>query len=288
MLTIARILAVGAAGLAIAACAEERQTAADWIDENVPQERYQRALKAEPTGSQFNRGLYKGYLELAATERAEYDWSHSRHFSKKALAAAEDQDVDPDPLYDRKISSEALAELKAARKSLAAALDRGARLRVPARAAEAQVSFDCWVQEQEEDHQPADIAACRDRFYAAIGGVQSAMGLEGRSDYVVYFGSGSAEVAEQQLEKVMDAAAIAKGRSVKVLVSGHADQTGADARNLALSQERAAAVEKLLLSAGVKSDQIITSRHGTAQPVVATGPGTAEARNRRVEINLVK
>src|SRR3546814_7288426 len=36
------------------------------------------------------------------------------------------------------------------------------------RSAEAQVAFDCWMEQQEENFQPDDIAACRDRFEAAM------------------------------------------------------------------------------------------------------------------------
>lgn len=287
MSSFARILITGTAALLLAACAQEAEFARSWLEQNLPKETYQTAKDTEPTGSAFNRQLYDGYIALAAAEREEYDWGDSSHFAEKALAAAEDQDVDPDPLYGRSLPSDTVGELKAARKSLSSLLQRGARNKVPATAAEAQVGFDCWAQEQEENHQSEDITACRDRFYAAIGRVQSAMGLR-KDDYVVYFNSGSADLARQQLDKVMDAAVTAKGRSLKLLVSGHTDTTGTGERNSILSEERAEAVKKLLLSAGIEDDQIVTSAHGTAQPAVTTGPDSPEFKNRRVEIKLVR
>ncbi len=67
-----------AAGLLLGACAEQRMTASTWIEENLPQERYQAAAKAEPMGSAFNRHLFDGYIKLAEGERVEYDWADSR------------------------------------------------------------------------------------------------------------------------------------------------------------------------------------------------------------------
>lgn len=286
MANVARILMTGTAALLLAGCAREAEVARSWIEQNLPQETYQVARNTEPTGSAFNRQLYEGYMELAAGERAEYDWGDSRHFANKALAAAEDQEVGPDPLYDRDLPVDSLDEFKLARRALTSVLERGARSQLTVDAAKAQVSFDCWAQEQEENHQSEDITACRNDFYDAIGKVQTAMGLR-KDDYVVYFNSGSANPAKRQLDKVMDAAVTAKGRSLKVLVSGHTDTTGTGERNKLLGAERAEAVKKLLLSVGLKDDQIVTSAHGAAQPAVATGPGTPEPKNRRVEIKLV-
>ena len=52
--------------------------------------------------------------------------------------------------------------LSGARSRLIAAFGAGARKRAPKQAAEAQLRFDCWMQEQEENFQPDDIdAPCR-------------------------------------------------------------------------------------------------------------------------------
>src|SRR3546814_7146483 len=58
--------------------------------------------------------------------------------------------------------------LTSSRERLMAVLAAGAAQSDPTQAAEAQVAFDCWMQEQEENFQPDDIAACRDRFEAAM------------------------------------------------------------------------------------------------------------------------
>ncbi len=280
-----RFVILGMSAPFLAACAEQGQQADAWIQENIYQEPYAAAKAAEPKGSEFNRLLYEGYLALAAGERAEYDWADSGAFSKKALAAAENQDVAPDSLYDRELPVDARDELSAARMDLMALLQRGARDKAPGRAAEAQVSFDCWMQEQEENRQPEDIAACRDRFQAALAKVKT---VKAPSAHIVYFKTGSADFGQAQVEKLMKAAALAKGTSLKVLVSGHTDSAGNQAKNIALSEARTKMVTDLLISAGVKAEQIEAKHYGEARPAVETSPGAAEARNRRVEIKLIR
>ena len=283
------IAVVGVSAPLLAACAEQGQMADDWIQRNIYQEPYAAAAAAEPKGSEFNRQLHAGYLTLAATERAEYDWGDSGAFAKKALAAAEDYDVTPDTLYDRKLPTEAREDLSAARKDLMALLRKGAQDKAPATAAEAQVSFDCWMQEQEENYQPADIAACRERFQTALAQVKTAMGQpSSASARVVYFETGSATLSTEQLDKLARAAALAKGTSYKVLISGHTDTTGSGERNTALSEARAEAVRDMLISAGLKAEQIEAKHFAASKPAVETAPGTAEPKNRRVEIQVIR
>ncbi len=281
------IAILGLSAPLLTACAEQGRMADTWIQQNIYQEPYAAAKAAEPKGSEFNRQLHAGYLALAATERAEYDWSDSAAFSRKALAAADDQDVAPDSLYDRKVPVDSRDDLSTARDDLMALLQKGARAKAPATAAEAQVSFDCWMQEQEENRQPADIAACRERFKIAVGQVKTAMGQPSGAQ-IVYFKTGSADLAKAQLEKLMKAAALAKGTSYKVLVSGHTDSAGSDEKNEMLSAARAKMVADLLISSGVKAEQIEAAHYGAARPAVETKAGMAEAKNRRVEVRIIR
>ena len=86
MLKVLVMLTFGSAALLLGACTEQQPGMKAWIEENVPQESYQVAKKAEPTGDAFSRHLYEGYMELAERERAEYDWGDSGRFADKALA----------------------------------------------------------------------------------------------------------------------------------------------------------------------------------------------------------
>jgi OOP family OmpA-OmpF porin len=278
-------IAVATAVILLAACAEGIGL----------QDDYEAARGSTPEGSDFNRHLHAGYLELSATERAEYDWADSGHFATKALSAAGDEQVSPDPIYARRLPSGSVATLTEARKQLTSALESGARTRTPETTAKAQTSFDCWLQEQEEDHQSRDIALCRERFYAALARVQTDMGLPavasaGSGDgYLVFFDFNSAKLTGQGMATVEAAAAALKtGAAAKVSLSGHADASGAAAYNMELSKRRLEAVEQLLLSAGVKAEQIGLVPYGETRPRVMTDANAPASQNRRVEIKLLR
>lgn len=54
-----------------------------------------------------------------------------------------------------------------------------------------------------------------------------------------------------------------------LLVTGHADRIGSDAYNMKLSERRAAAVKKYLVSKGIEDKRIETMGKGESEPVVA-------------------
>lgn len=122
----------------------------------------------QPQGSPFENALFSGYADLAAQERAEYDWSDAAYFVKKARAAAGGETVLPDALTARDLPTDATETVADAHAALMEVLDAGARQSMPAQAADAQVAYDCWVQELEENLQPDDIAACKARLDAAM------------------------------------------------------------------------------------------------------------------------
>lgn len=105
--------------------------------------------------------------------------------------------------------------------------------------------------------------------------------------FVVYFEADSERMtAESRAGWAALAAAIA-GRPVpEVTVSGHADRAGAETHNLELSRRRAEAVRDRLVAAGVDPAWIEVAWFGEGRPAVATPDGTAEPRNRRVELRV--
>ena len=58
---------------------------------------------------------------------------------------------------------------------LTVAMAKGGALKAGKHAAAAQTSFDCWMQEAEENFQPKDIAACRNNFYGAMSLLEGAV-----------------------------------------------------------------------------------------------------------------
>jgi outer membrane protein OmpA-like peptidoglycan-associated protein len=67
-------------------------------------------------------------------------------------------------------------------------------------------------------------------------------------------------------------------------LAGHADRSGSDRYNQALSQRRANNVAAKLAAAGVGSDAISIKAYGESSPAVQTPDGVREPLNRRVEI----
>ena len=77
-------------------------------------------------------------------------------------------------------------------------------------------------------------------------------------------------------------------------IKGYTDNIGSNAYNLKLSEERAASVEKYLLSKGVKSSRLGTEGLGEMQPIAPNEFGndtdnpSGRQKNRRVEFQLIK
>lgn len=137
-----------------------RVLAGDWdVEEvkNLPQ----------PDG-EFERALFAEYVRLGAAERAEADWNDTTFFLNRARRLSQGRYREPTNIGDRNMPADALAELTDARRRLMIALSSTRIWRQPVESAQAQASFDCWMQEREENFQEADISSCRSAFLAVI------------------------------------------------------------------------------------------------------------------------
>ncbi|HYE00864.1 MAG TPA: OmpA family protein, partial [Alphaproteobacteria bacterium] len=105
------------------------------------------------------------------------------------------------------------------------------------------------------------------------------------SAYVVFFDFDRADITAEAARIIAEAANAARTNSVtRIAVTGHADRSGTDRYNLALSQRRADAVRAELVRQGVTNDSITVAARGEAEPLVPTADGVREPQNRRVEI----
>lgn len=165
------------------------------------------------------------------------------------------------------------------------ALAAAAADKLPQDAAKAQGQFDCWIEQQEENHQPAHIAACREGFYGALGRIEAGEPELVAEPLMVRFAFDSAVLLPQTLDAVRQAFARAEaGGGAKLAVTGHADRAGPQDYNLKLSLRRAEAIKDALLSLGARPDDIVLSGQGETQPAVVTPDNVREPANRRVEI----
>ena len=72
-----------------------------------------------------------------------------------------------------------------------------------------------------------------------------------------------------------------------VNVDGHTDNVGDAAKNLKLSQDRAAAAVTYLVGKGVAASRLVSAGYGLTKPVADNKTAAGRAQNRRVEFNLL-
>lgn len=246
---------------------------------------------AETSGSPFTRALAEQYRQTVTYEAdSMYDWADAAYFAGKGLRTASGEVVEPETLDGWNIPADSVDDLQSARGRLSKVLSDGARDSHPDNAAVAQAKFDCWVEQQEENHQPDHIAACRDGFMTSMAEIESLMSpaVITPVDYLVFFDNDSARLTESgltTLQTLIDAAKTG-GTSPVVTVVGHADRAGNDAYNLALSLRRAEAIQAALVSEGLTDARILLEAAGESSPLVETPDGISEPSNRRAVIKV--
>lgn len=73
----------------------------------------------------------------------------------------------------------------------------------------------------------------------------------------------------------------------RVEISGHTDNTGTEAHNLQLSQQRAQAVSDYLIRKGLDSGRFTRNGYGSKRPLVANDTDENRQKNRRIEFKLL-
>ncbi|ADU97568.1 OmpA family protein [Thermovibrio ammonificans] len=101
----------------------------------------------------------------------------------------------------------------------------------------------------------------------------------------VLFGLNSAELKPEAVKELQRIAQTLKENpKTTVVVVGYTDNTGSLKYNLKLSKERAEAVKKVLVEAGVRPERILVFGCGPKNPIAPNDTPQHRALNRRVEI----
>lgn len=248
----------------------------------------------QANSSEFGNTLSAGYLRLSQAEYSEGDYADSDYFALRSIAAGTSGTVvEPPAATTRNLPADGADAAAKGHAALVDVLNRGAREKAPQLAATAQTSYECWIQELEENDQPAHITACREQFEGLIPALQTAVGAPKKAKPVkgklfkVFFGTGSARLNDDANAVIAEAAKHADNfKAARVVVSGYTDTAGSGAGNQALSDRRAAVVAAALRIRGVARDSIKTNAYGERFPDMRTGDGVAEGKNRRVEISV--
>lgn len=95
-------------------------------------------------------------------------------------------------------------------------------------------------------------------------------------------------VFQPGFNSVLDSVAkvLAKYNKTAVYVTGYTDNTGSDAYNNKLSQERASAVANYLSLRGVNASRMVVRGLGKANPIASNATADGRAQNRRVELSI--
>jgi outer membrane protein OmpA-like peptidoglycan-associated protein len=101
----------------------------------------------------------------------------------------------------------------------------------------------------------------------------------------VLFATGSAELMAGALDRLDTLSEVLRQNpSATLEIEGHTDATGSSVTNVRLSEQRAQAVQRELLRAGVDSRRIVARGLGAAQPVASNATAEGRQQNRRVEV----
>jgi outer membrane protein OmpA-like peptidoglycan-associated protein len=103
------------------------------------------------------------------------------------------------------------------------------------------------------------------------------------------FEFGTTQLTRASNPTVNNLAAILKAYpSAEVQLEGHTDNVGDPDANKALSFNRAESVKALLVKNGVTAKRLSTTGHGQDRPVAANNTEAGKARNRRLELVVLK
>lgn len=258
-----------------------------------------------PEGRSFAYYLAAGYRRYAKHQDNAHDFEDAAKFLFRAGAVDRGERVEPELLAMRTLPAYAVDDLLYARQRLTSVLNRGAAQRFPKLSASAQVHFDCWMEQQEENNQPQGIHQCRRNFEADVVRLETALiervhaptpcpapaPAKAACDSTplrVHFELGKHDLTSAGRDALQQAIESSRrAGNLPLVVSAHADRSGSDAYNDALSKRRLDTVIAALEAAGMARDKLARAEHfGERRPRIETADGVRHPENRRVEIHV--
>lgn len=259
----------------------------------------------------YDTALQLRYEALANMESSEGDGGDEWRFWNKAVDAGDGYLVLPDDPASRDLGATDMAFARDTYAQLLASYRAGLPGSATILLADAQVNFDCWLNDTEEGVNPQRAQICRARVAEAlanlartitpvpvasindtrVAAVSGETGTPASSlpilpvTHRLMFGFDSAELdaeAQAGLDEIVRQTSAYPQAEVRVI--GHTDRAGDATYNRQLAEERAANVAEALRLRGINLARIDEIPAGESDPAIATPDGVAEPQNRRVEI----
>jgi Outer membrane protein and related peptidoglycan-associated (lipo)proteins len=103
--------------------------------------------------------------------------------------------------------------------------------------------------------------------------------------YGINFDSDSDHIRDESKASLNQVVAMLKSNAdLKITIEGHTDSSSTPEHNRSLSEQRAAAVQRYLTSAGIDAGRLATAGLGATKPVASNDTALGRAANRRVEL----
>jgi len=108
----------------------------------------------------------------------------------------------------------------------------------------------------------------------------------------IHFRTNSATIKSESFDLLGSIANVMKACSQQIsakgiTINGHTDSRGAESYNLSLSNRRAEAVKKYLVTQGVDGQQLKSIGHGESQPIADNSTKEGRAKNRRITFIII-
>ena len=104
----------------------------------------------------------------------------------------------------------------------------------------------------------------------------------------LFFNPMKSDLLPSSIPELNRVAIIIKKDNLKVEISGHTDNVGEDEMNQKLSEDRALSVKNYLIEQGVKPENLENIGLGKSKPVQTNATSEGRAKNRRVELRIIK
>jgi len=273
--------------------------------------------------NEFSESLSDVYLEFALSEMNDmHDDIDAAYFADKGINAKLGKKVLPEKVNNWKIDEKYIEETNLKRKELIKLINSGKTKKFPTLIARAQLGFDCWLEQLEENWQTEDIAKCYNMMNNNIQIVSNETTTSTKKIAKIHNIKQKTKATDLEITQIKDIKEIKKITNTNIKqkfelyfdhdvfklditmknminnilknynikqetiieIIGHADRSGPEEYNLILSKLRANSVKQYLLSKGVSEFYLSTYYYGETKPKLKTEDGVKEKINRRVEI----